>query len=202
MAISTYTDLQVAIADYLDRDDLTEPIKDFILLSETKLYRTLRIPVMEVTITLSTDGTTGKITIPTDFLELKGFALVDGDERVNLDRIAIDDVRTRNVRTGIPQHFARVNQEWVFDPFPDSVRKMEILYYKQLANLATTTNETNYFTGPGADALLYGALAEAYLFLKDVERFGLWNGRFKSALSQIQGFADQAEWAGSPMSVR
>lgn len=200
MAIATYTDLTVSIADWLDRSDLTNKIPDFISLAETKIYRVLRIPPMEVTVTLTTDATTGKITVPTDFIELKGMALINGDTTHNLARIAVDDVRTRT-RTGVPQNFSRVGNEWIFDPKPDAQYDIHVFYYKQLDNLASGTNETNYFTGPGADALLYGALAEAYLYLKDLERFALWNGRFKSALEQIQGFSDKSEWAGSPMSV-
>ncbi len=41
MAISSYTDLQTSIANFLARDDLTSVIPDFIQLAEARMSREL-----------------------------------------------------------------------------------------------------------------------------------------------------------------
>ena len=47
MAISTYTELQTAVANWLDRDDLTARIPEFIALTEARFNRLLRVRSME-----------------------------------------------------------------------------------------------------------------------------------------------------------
>ena len=42
MALTTYDELKTSIADFLDRDDLTSVIPDFITLAEADLNRGLR----------------------------------------------------------------------------------------------------------------------------------------------------------------
>ena len=43
MSLSTFTELKSSIASYLNRDDLTSIIPDFITLTERRLNRELRI---------------------------------------------------------------------------------------------------------------------------------------------------------------
>ena len=43
MAIGTYAELKTAVANWLDRDDLTDRIPEFIALAEAKMNRNLRI---------------------------------------------------------------------------------------------------------------------------------------------------------------
>ena len=47
MALTTFSELQTSIANYLNRTDLTAPIKDFITLTESKLNRVLRLRAMQ-----------------------------------------------------------------------------------------------------------------------------------------------------------
>ena len=43
MALGTYSELKTSIANYLNRDDLTAVIPDFITLTENRLDRELRV---------------------------------------------------------------------------------------------------------------------------------------------------------------
>ena len=47
MALSTYSDLKTAIANFLARDDLTTQIPDFIRLAEARMSRELDTRSME-----------------------------------------------------------------------------------------------------------------------------------------------------------
>ena len=47
MAISTYVELQTAVANWLDRDDMSARIPEFIALTEARFNRILRIRAME-----------------------------------------------------------------------------------------------------------------------------------------------------------
>lgn len=73
MAITTYSELQTAIADYIAREDLTSFIPNFITLAENWLNHgsadtpPLRVREMETTATLT--PTNGDCTVPADFLQ-------------------------------------------------------------------------------------------------------------------------------------
>ena len=47
MAIGTYAELQTAVANWLDRGDLTDRIKEFISLAEARMNRVLRLQLMD-----------------------------------------------------------------------------------------------------------------------------------------------------------
>ena len=51
MAISTYAELKTSIANWLDREDLTDIIPDFIALAETRHKRDFKIRRMETRVT-------------------------------------------------------------------------------------------------------------------------------------------------------
>ena len=68
MSITNYTELKTAVADWLNRDDLTDArITDFIQMAENRIFHVLRVPPMEKYANLTTD-TEGKVTVPGDFL--------------------------------------------------------------------------------------------------------------------------------------
>lgn len=197
----TYTGLKASVADFLNRTNLTAQIPDFIRIAEVRTYRTIRIPPMEVVTTPQTGLTTGRITVPTDFLELKSMVLVT-DPPKELMRRPLAEVRALNSPTGRPRAFSRLDQEWIFGPLPDQQYDVEIFYYKELAQLVTTTNETNYFTVSAPDILLFGALREAARFMKDDTEFQRWSQLYRTAVAELQQFSDRAEWAGSRLSER
>ena len=66
MALTTYDELKSSIADFLDRDDLTTVIPDFITLAETKMNREIRHWRMEKRATAVLD--TQYSALPNDFL--------------------------------------------------------------------------------------------------------------------------------------
>lgn len=69
MALTTYTELKASVADWINRDDLTAVIVDFISLAEAQIERTLRTTQMIVRATASIDGEYSAV--PADFLETR-----------------------------------------------------------------------------------------------------------------------------------
>ena len=68
MALTNYTELKASIADFLNRDDLTAVIPDFITLAESGMNREVRHWRMETRKTAVLD--TQYTALPTDFLSL------------------------------------------------------------------------------------------------------------------------------------
>ena len=68
MAISTKAELHTAVANWLNRSDLTSRIPEFIALAEASFNRNLRTREMLVRSTASVTGQ--YVSIPTDYLEM------------------------------------------------------------------------------------------------------------------------------------
>ena len=67
MAITNYSELKSALANYLARSDLTSVIPDFITQAESRLNRAIRTWDMEVSSSVTMSSGTG--TLPSDYLE-------------------------------------------------------------------------------------------------------------------------------------
>ena len=66
MSLTTYTDLQNRVAEWLARDDLTAYIPDMVALFEAAACRRLRVRQVEATASITT--TSGVGALPTDYL--------------------------------------------------------------------------------------------------------------------------------------
>jgi len=71
MAISNYTELQTAVANWLDRDDLSDQLPDFISLNEALFNRVLRIRPMETIVTNATVSGTKAYDLPTGYVQMR-----------------------------------------------------------------------------------------------------------------------------------
>ena len=70
MAISTYGELQTSVANWLDRDDLTARIPEFIALCESMVIRPLRVRGMETLDTsIDTVGGQRNYDLPSGYLQ-------------------------------------------------------------------------------------------------------------------------------------
>ena len=69
MSIANYSDLKTAVANWLNRSDLTSYVSDIVMLGEAKIYRELRIRAMETA--LSDTIASGVIAVPSDYIEMK-----------------------------------------------------------------------------------------------------------------------------------
>ena len=71
MAINNQATLRTAVADWLNRTDLSNDLIDtFIEVGEAKVYETLRVPTLEILSGFSVTEDTSAITLPSGFTEL------------------------------------------------------------------------------------------------------------------------------------
>ncbi len=71
MSLSTYSDLQTSVANYLGRSDLTSQIPDFISLAELRLSRDIRTRRMLKTSTATMTVGDPTVGLPSDFLSIR-----------------------------------------------------------------------------------------------------------------------------------
>jgi hypothetical protein len=200
MALGTYSDLQTAVATWLDRSDLTAYVTDFIALAEQAIYQVLRVPDMETA--LNSTIASGVIAVPTGLLELKS-AYVDGSPTQPLQRVSTDMIYNRyptRSSAGMPAFIAREGANFIFGPHPDSNYTIKGIYYARPAALSVT-NTSNFLTTTYPSLLLYGSLVEARGFLHDDPRIGVWDALFKQALADANRSGRSEIMKGSTLTV-
>jgi len=201
MAITTYSDLQSTIANYLARSDLTAQIPDFIRLAETRLRRDLRIRQMMNAATTSTTGGDATVALPSDFLEVRDLVVQTNPVRpVNYISPSVFSRNARVTESGVPLDYTILATEFKFAPVPDSAYTIEILYYAAPTFLSST-NSSNVFLANVPDLLLYASLVEAEPYLMNDARIQVWAGMYDRGLASTNTADESAQYSGVPLTM-
>jgi hypothetical protein len=195
MALSTFAELKSSIADWLNRDDLTSAIPDFISLAEANMDRSIRHWRMEKRVTANVSGQyTGLVG---DYLEGIRFSIANGDRLELLSQGEMQQRRTAyDDTTGKPQYYAISDGQLELYPTPDGTYAVEMLYYGQITPLSDS-NTTNWLLTHHPDAYLYGSLLHAAPYLGEDQRAGTWGSLYQSALDAINKESFDAKFGGS-----
>lgn len=202
MALATYSDLKTTVANYLARSDLTSQIPDFIRLAEDRLRRELRIRQMLKVVTASTTGGDSTVSLPSDFLQLRDIHIT-GNPVYTLEYMS-PSIFFRNARTtesGLPVFYTILASEFQFAPIPDAAYTVRMLYYAK-PDYLSDSNTSNVFLANCADALLYGALAEAEPYLMNDARIATWAALYDRSVANISSSDEGAEYAGVPLTMK
>tara|TARA_R110002110_G_scaffold153534_6_gene346974 strand:+ start:87 stop:728 length:642 start_codon:yes stop_codon:yes gene_type:complete len=206
MAISTYAELQTAVANWLDRDDLTDRIPEFIALAEAKMNRVLRISLMEnISTAISTVGGQRDYSLPAGFTGMKEFHLTTSP-LTPLSYLTPEMMNRMwaGSTSGKPQAFTLFSDSGTrkikLGPAPDVVYTTSMLYLKKIDNLSVA-NPTETMLTENPDIYLYGALLEAEPFLMNDARVQLWAGLLQKVAQDLQDRDNFDRHSGSELRV-
>ena len=202
MSLSTYSDLQTSIANYLARSDLTSQIPDFITFAENRLRRELRIRQMLKSVTTSSVSGDATVEVPSDFLEIRDFVVMTNPITplsYSSPSSLSNDPRTSQV--GVPKSYTILANEFQLTPAPDGVYTLKLLYYAAPAYLSSM-NTTNTFLTTAPDALLYASLIEAEPYLMNDARINTWGTMYDRAISSLTRSDESTQYSGVPLSIK
>lgn len=200
MALANYSDLQGAIAAWLDRDDLTAHIPQFIANAEARMARVLRVSEMETTATAMMFN--GAVALPADFLEARRIISSSaGAYNTALQPLSPSQAGDRypSGPGGVPRYYTIADETLTTYPNGGS-GSVVMIYYARPPDLATAG--TNWLLTKAPDLYLYGALLESAPLMGDDARLQTWGGLFGQAVDAIQGADQRARYAGSVCRVR
>lgn len=202
MPITTYSELQTVIADFLDRDDQTERIKTFIDLAEAEINRRVRHWRLENRATAEVDGRYSAL--PADFVEPIRLHLEADQRPIELiPSLEMQSMREASNTAGKPAFYALTQGEIELYPTPDAAYDLEMYYYAKLPALSTSQT-TNVILANFPDAYLYGALIHSAPFLGEDARMATWAALFQSAIDGINADNEKAKTgsAGRRIKIR
>ena len=201
MAISTYAEVQPAVANWLDRDDLTDRIPEFIALAEARMNRVLRIRLMEAKYTASTVGGQRNYALPASYIQMRNLQV--NTTPIRPCQYVTPEIYDRlygSTLTGTPEIYTIVADEVQLGPIPAGVQTIEMLFYKKISALSVA-NTTEAMLTANPDIYLYGALLEAEPFIKNDERVPLWSQGFQQAVTDLQDQDAKDRHSGSALRV-
>jgi hypothetical protein len=172
----TYTGLKASVADWLNRQDLTSQIPDFITIGEAQINRTLRVLQMEV----FSDGTSSAdlVAVPSDWLETRTLRLEDPTAGMQILEYVGEEEFDQLEASGLTnttRYYTILNGAFQVLPVPTGDVSYDIRYYAKIPALSNS-NASNWLLLKSPDLYLYSALAASAPFLKDDERIAVWAG--------------------------
>ena len=197
--ITDYDTLQSAIADWLNRADLTSQIQTFIQLAESDLNTRLRTREMIVRAQATSDEEF--VQLPTDWLEAINIQLVDG--KSPLRYVSMDQADIIVAR----QEFTSVTFYSIMDsaielvPAPSDDVEIEMVYYKKIPALSDT-NTTNWLLTKAPDIYLYGALSHASPFIMDDQRMPMFAQLYLARTESLNDESKISTHSGGPLVAR
>ena len=201
MSITTYSELKTAVANWLNRDDLTSVIPDFIALTEADMDRKIRHWRMEERSTADIDARYTQL--PSGFMEAVRFHL-DVDERP-IDLVTPVYMQTKRQgnadTTGRPQVYSVIAGQIEVWPTPDAAYTGELYYYARTAGLSDS-NTSNWILDYFPDAYLYGALVHSAPYLVDDQRTQVWASLYQNAIDGINANNEKAKFGGSGLRMQ
>ena len=201
MSIANYSELNTAVANWLDRDDLTDRIPEFIALCEARFNRLLRIRAMEYKQTASTVAGQRNLALPTGFIQMRNLQMNE-TPIVPMQYVTpeIYDRLYGSTLTGTPQMYTIIADEIQLGPIPGSVLTIEMLFYKKFDAL-TSAASTNWMIINAPDVYLYGCLLEAEPFIMNDPRVQLWATAFEQSITSMQEQDNKDRHSGSALRV-
>ena len=186
----TYDNLVTDIAQYLERTDAATlaKIPTFIGLTEQKIATQLKI-LGNLTVQASTfiQGA-NIIDKPARWHKTVSFNItVAGRRRPVLLRTYeyLREYWPDPAQEDVPKFFADYDYtHWMIAPTPDAAYNFEILYYERIQPL-DSSNQTNWFTIYAPQALLYGSLVEASMFLKNYDKAAAYGQQFDTIMQTM-----------------
>jgi hypothetical protein len=217
MAISTYANLQTAIANWLGRpgdSDVAAQAPDLVTLAESRinygagepgdpLYSPpLRVQQMLTRATATASGE--YLALPDDYLEMRGPIKVNQTPERFISYVTPQQFAesAASQSTGTPVCYTLAGSEFRFGPAPGSSLTVELWYYAKVPALSDV-NTTNWLLTASPNIYLYGCLLEAgELFKIDANDLQKWAGLYSAHTRAFQRQDLRARTGGAALIQR
>jgi hypothetical protein len=205
----TLAELTTLIQNYTQNTEttFTNTINDFIETCEERLFELVQFDFFRKNVTgnLTTGNT--YLTAPSDFQLSFSLAVIDGNGDYHyLDKKHTSFMReyapdpTATSERGRPLYYADFDKELstgsdngstlIVAPVPDQDYNVELHYLYKPSSLTSQTSGT-WLSQNASNALLYGSLIEAYIFMKgDPDMMALYQSRFAEEIARLKNMAE------------
>ena len=189
-----FTDPDAATATFTSK----EQIDTFIRQAEQRIYNSVQFPNFRKNQTGTTTASNKYLEAPVDFLASYSLAAVNPttseyEYLLNKDVNFIRESYPGPSTEGLPKYYALFdNNTFILGPTPDASYSVEIHYFYYPESIVTAS--TTWLGDNFDSALLYGALVEAYTYMKgEADLVQNYNARFGEALAGMKMLGEAKE---------
>lgn len=197
--IGTYDDLVAKVADWLDRDDLTSRIPDFISILEARLNRLLRTVLQGTSNTLWTVA--GEFfALPADFRKLRS-AKTYGPPHRRIYEVAPSALPACS-QSDAAIAYSIEGRMLRFSPIPSTENPLtlDVNYWKRIAPLGTD-QPVNWVLTEHPDIYVWGTLHQAAIYIRDPEAIDACGALLDQAIGELRQMSRNDQWGG-PLAPR
>lgn len=188
----TYTTLIQAIKDYTENTETTfvSNIPVFVKTTEEQLLRSIQLPDFRKNVTGTLTQSNQYLATPSDFLYPYSLAIDNSGyeflifKDVNFIREAFPNSAT----TGIPKYYSIFDDEtFLVAPTPNGNFTAELHYSFLPQSIVDAATGTSWLGDNATNALLYGSLVQAYIFMKgEPDIIQQYQQQFEIAVGQLK----------------
>jgi hypothetical protein len=209
-----YAALVTAISSYTENTFPTTDMNTFITQAEQRVYNTIQFPSIRKNVTGILTTNNKYLSCPNDFLSPYSLAVIEGygtaTEKytflINKDVNFIREAYPTPADIALPKYYALFGPtttsgnppvptnelSFILGPTPDAQYYAELHYYYYPESITTAT--TTWLGDNFDSVLLYGALVEAYTYMKgETDIVALYDGKYKEALALAKRLGDGLE---------
>ena len=197
----TFAQLKTAIQEYTENTETTfvSNVDDFIRAAEDRIFYLVDLEYFRKNATSAVSQNDPFLSLPTDFLASFSLSITNSSSKEFLlqkDVNFIQEYNPNSATTGTPRYYARFDiNNMILAPTPDSNYVCEFHYFYRPASLtAGIDSGTTWLSTNAPNALLYGSLYEAYIYMKgEPDMLQLYDKQFTEALSRLKDLAEARE---------
>ncbi len=206
----TYSGLVTLVQNNAENDDseFTTHIPDFIESAEKRLTKDMDSYGMVQITSVQCSAGDPLVSVPGTLQVPKSLTLrKDDGTRISLvlktNEYVNDYWPHRSSTASVAKYYSRFGAyKWLLAPTPTSALNIEIEMVARPTAL-TSSHTTNWFTDFASEALFYGCMVEACMFMKAYEAAKVWEERYQQQIEMLRNEArrtrrDDQQVPGSP----
>jgi hypothetical protein len=212
----TYAELKTAIQQYADNTETTfvANLPTFIKTVEERILKSVDLETFRKNVTGTLQANSQFLAVPSDYLASfslstqfdgtisgvsitpKTFLLQKDVNFIQTYTPAPQDTTASLLQVGRPLYYAYFDQDnFIIAPVPDDRYKMELHYFYRPQSLtAVGDNNTTWLSENAPNAMLFGSLVEATVYMKgEPDIMQMYNERFSESIARLKDYAEARE---------
>lgn len=197
----TYTQLKTAIQDFCENTETSfvTNLPLFIRAAEDRIFQSVNLTYFKKNASSALSQNDQFVSVPSDFLTPFSLHITTANFQ---DFLMLKDVNfvqkytLDSASTGTPQYYGIYDVDnLIVSPTPDQNYTVELHYYYRPASLtAGSDSGTTWISSNAPNVLLYGALYEAYTYMKgEPDVLANYEKRFVENLARLKDLAEARE---------
>ena len=197
----TYAQLKTAIQDYTEntKTSFVTNLPVFIRAAEDRIFKLVDLEIFRKNATSALTQGDPYLSVPSDYLSSFSLSVTNSSSKEFLLQKDVNYIQEYNpnpATTGTPKYYAFFDKDnFIMAPTPDSNYAVELHYYYRPASLtAGSDSGTTWLSDNAPNALLYGSLVEAYIYMKgEQDMLQMYEKQFTEAMTRIKDLAEARE---------